>query len=315
MKKILLTGSAGFIFTNFLRYALEHNIYNIVGVDKLVEQHNVNNILAGQSLYIADIADAHIMDRIFKVEKPEIVIHAAAESNVDSSLSNALPFQRSNVLGTQVMVDMALKYNIERFIYISTDEVYGQLKSIMDASWIEDNSIPAPRNPYSISKYSGELIVKAAHDIHGLQYNITRCSNNYGKRQIFRNLVPKIITSILSDQPVPIHGSGTQYREWLYVEDNCSAVLKIIESAPPNETYNIGSGIEKSNIEMVLAISNIMGIEPNIKHVKDRASHDFRYSVDTSKIRALGWNPTHDFDSAIKETVEWYIENKHIYLV
>jgi dTDP-glucose 4,6-dehydratase len=314
MKKILLTGACGFIFSNFLRYALEHTDYEIVSVDRLVETYNFNNILKGQPLHIADIADHHVMDKIFRLEKPDIVIHSAAESNVDVSLRNALPFQHSNVLGTQVMVDMALKYGVERFVYISTDEVYGQLKSLLDASWTEEYC-PSPRNPYSASKYSGELIVRAAHEAHGLQYNITRCSNNYGPRQNPRNLVPKIITSNFANVPVPIHGTGQQHREWLYVEDNCTAVLKIIEAAPLNETYNIGSGIETSNMKMVDLISRKMNVSANVEHVKDRAAHDQRYSVDISKIEKLGWAPHTTFEKGLEQTINWYTENKHLYLV
>jgi dTDP-glucose 4,6-dehydratase len=316
MKKVLVSGSCGFIFSNFIRYVQNNPLYSdyeFVSVDKLVLPYNFKNILPNHQLYIGDIADQHFMDMVFKKEKPDIVINAAAESNVDESIKFAFSFVHSNVLGTQVMVDMSLKYGVERYVQVSTDECYGQLKHISDRSWTEE-SVSYPRNPYAASKYASELIVKAAHETHGLQYNITRCCNNFGSRQNPRNLVPKIITSILINKPIPIHGNGSQYREWLYVEDNCSAIMKIIMDAPLNETYNIGSGIEMSNLRMVENICKIMNVEKNIEFVQDRKGHDFRYSVDCTKLEKLGWRPKYKFDDGMKKTIEWYIENQHSYL-
>ena len=314
MKKILLTGSAGFIFSNFLRYTIDNNLnYDIVSIDKLVELCNFHNIVKNQPLHIGDIADAHFIDRVFRKEKPDIVIHGAAESNVDASIQNAMPFMHSNILGTQVMVDMSLKHGIEKFLFVSTDEVYGQHKTISAPGWKEDAPL-APRSPYSASKASGELIVKAAHETHGLPYLITRCCNNYGPRQKPRNLLPQIITSIWKKQPIPIHGNGQQRREWLYVEDNCTAILKILEMSPINETYNIGSGIEFSNIDMVDQVSKLMGVEKNIEFVSDRKGHDYRYSVDCSRLEKLGWKKKYSFDQALRKCVDWYVDNQDFYL-
>lgn len=314
-KKILVTGSAGFIFSNFIRKIEEYPEYDFVSIDKLVSPQNFLNIRANHTLHIGDIADSHFVDSIFQLEKPDIIINGAAESFVDASINNALPFIRSNVLGTQVMIDSSLKYGIEKFIQISTDEVFGQLKSKKDKSWTE-NSPLNPRNPYSASKAGAELIVKAAHETHGLQYLITRCSNNYGPMQQHRNLIPKVITSILTDQKIPIHGNGQNVREWIYVDDHCSAIMHLINKNKINDVYNIGSDYELSNLEVVDKICQIMGKGKElISYVKDRPGHDFRYSVDSSKLRKLGWKPQYDFDTGLEKCVKWYIDNKKYYLL
>jgi len=305
--KILLTGSCGFIFSNFiLKYFVNHEF---VSVDKLISPWNFTNILSNHRLHIGDIADEHFMDLVFKLEKPDIVIHGAAESFVDDSIRQARPFVHSNVLGTQTVVDMCLKYNVEKMIMISTDEVYGQLKQ-GEQSWTESSPI-GPRNPYSASKASSELIVKAAHETHGLPYIITRCCNNYGPRQPPRNLVPKVITCVLNKQSIPIHGNGKQIREWIYVEDHNSAVMHLVGNGEINNTYNIGSGIELTNLEMVKKICNILGRgEDLLSFVKDRPGHDQRYSVDCAKIKKIGWDLEYTFDKGLEKTVQWYVDNQ-----
>src|SRR5574343_384425 len=318
MKKILVTGSAGFIFSNFMRKALSEfsSNYEFISVDKVLASYNYPNVKLNQDhkFYMGDIADEQFMNNIFALECPDIVIHGAAESFVDSSITSAGPFIHSNVVGTQVLVDMAVKYGIERFVYISTDEVYGQLLSLQDSSWTEEASIN-PRNPYSASKAAGELIVKAANQTHGLQYNITRCCNNFDPRQPPRNLVPKIITCCLTNQKIPIHGTGKQFREWIYVEDHCSAIMTIVNRAPLNETYNIGTGKELTNLEMVKKISQALKMEENILFVKDRLGHDFRYSVNCDKIIKLGWTPQFVFEEGLEKSINWYMANKDIYLL
>jgi len=312
MKKILVTGSCGFIFSNFMRKVKREKLpYEFVSVDKVLAHYNRYNVELNKdhTFYMGDIADTIFMDNVFSIEKPDIVIHGAAESFVDDSIRSAEPFIHSNVVGTQVMVDMAIKHGIERFLYVSTDEVYGQL-NVGDQSWTEQ-SLVKPRNPYSASKAAGELLVHAANQTHGLKYNITRCCNNYGPSQPPRNLMPKVITSILNDKPIPIHGQGKQFREWIYVDDHCSAIMKIVESAPLNETYNIGSGIEFTNMQVVKKIAKILGKESApIEFIKDRAGHDFRYSVDCSKIKQLGWNTQYTFDHGLEKCVDWYLNNK-----
>lgn len=315
MKKILVTGSCGFIFSNFMRhYADDTSKYQFVSVDKIIAPYNLSNIYntPNHKFYMGDIADEQFMNNVFLLEKPDLIIHGAAESFVDDSIASAKPFIHSNVVGTQVMVDLSLKYNVDKFVYISTDEVYGQLK-VGDTSWTENNPIN-PRNPYSASKAAGELIVKAAGETHGLTYNITRCSNNYGPRQPPRNLIPKVITCLLYNKAIPIHGSGKQYREWLYVKDHCQAVMKVLENGKNNEIYNIGSGLELSNLEVVSKISEIMNISPKIDFIKDRPGHDFRYSVNCDKIKELGWKPMfNNFEAVMKTTINWYKDNAGVY--
>jgi len=314
-KKVLVTGSCGFIFSNFIfRNVHEQSEYNFASVDKLIAAYNFNNICKQPShnFYMGDIADEKFMDNVFLLEKPDYVIHGAAESFVDDSIASAKPFIHSNVMGTQNIVDLSVKYGIDKFIYISTDEVYGHLK-LGDASWTEE-SVTLPRNPYSASKLAGELIVRSAGETHDLNYNITRCSNNYGARQPPRNLIPKIITCLLNDREIPIHGSGEQMREWIFVTDHNDAIMTVLKKGINKEIYNIGSGFELSNLDVIKYISNIMGISPKIKHIKDRAGHDFRYSVNCDKIKALGWQPKiNDFSQGLEMTIKWYMENKDFY--
>lgn len=316
MKTLLVTGVCGFIFSNFIRKAyIEKWPYRIVGVDKVVQPHNLKNINLDLNpcFYMGDIADKHFMENVFRIQEPDYVINGAAESFVDHSIASAIPFVHSNILGTQVMVDLSVKYGVEKFIQISTDEVYGQLKSKEDSPWTEEMCI-APRNPYSATKGAAELLVKAAIETHKLPAMITRCSNNYGGRQPVRNLIPVIIDSLMNDREIPIHGSGENLREWIFVEDHNAAVMTVLEKGTLGETYNIGSGIEKTNIEVVDEISRLMKTTAIVKHVEDRKGHDFRYSVDCSKIKKLGWSPKVSFDEGIQKTINWYTANPNFYL-
>lgn len=309
-KHILVTGSAGFIFSNFMRKVMRDKVpYTFASVDKVIAPYNRYNIARNRdhNFYLGDIADEQFMDTVFAIERPDIVIHGAAESFVDASITSAQPFIHSNVVGTQVMIDMAVKHEVDRFIYVSTDEVYGQLGAY-EQSWTE-SAMRKPRNPYSASKAAGEILVYAANQTHNLQYNITRCCNNYGPSQPPRNLVPKIISSLLNNQPIPIHGTGTNIREWIYADDHCSAIMKIVRDAPPNEIYNIGSGVELTNVEIVHKISHIMNKKSVLNFVVDRKGHDYRYSVDCSKLKKLGWQPDFDFDSGMQKCVQWYLDN------
>lgn len=313
--KILVTGSCGFIFSNFMRLAQiaqrDKHEYTFVGVDKITRTKAIKNIYEhrNQKFYLADVSDKHAIDRIFRLEKPKIVIHGAAESHVDDSISDAHPFIKSNVLGTQVIVDACIKYSINRLIYASTDEVYGQLNSELDKPW-KEGSLLFPRNPYSASKAAGELIIKAAHETHGLNYNITRSCNNFGPRQQLKNLAPKVIKCIVDESPIPVYGQGAQIREWIHVSDNCRAVLDIIKG-PPNEIYNVSAGYEISNIELVNMICNIIGKGHDlITFVEDRPGHDFRYAIDSSKLHDIGWSPTLKFRDALEHTCSWYLKNK-----
>jgi len=313
--KILLTGSCGFIFSNFVRYILhEHSKkYSIVSIDKITNPNTLNAIYVnkGHQLYIGDVADDHFVNLVFEIERPDIVIHGAAESFVDKSIKEPQAFIHSNVLGTQVIIDAYLKWNVKRLVYISTDEIYGALQNENDPSWTEESPM-SPRNAYSASKACGELLVKAAHNTHGLQYNITRSCNNFGPRQPRRNLIPVIIGNILDGLPVPIYGDGMHIRDWIYVLDNCSAILKIIEEGKPNEIYNISAGQEFTNIEIFHEICNALGTGHNLlTHVEDRKGHDRRYSITNNKIKSLGWEPKYKpLKDMLKFTCSWYCNNK-----
>ena len=312
MKKILVTGSGGFIFSNFIRKCLFDKLpYKFVSVDYCKVPNVLNNIYAnkGHTFYVANVADRHAMDVIFQIEQPDYVIHAAAESFVDASIQDASAFITSNVLGTQVIVDLCLKWKVQKLLYVSTDEVYGHLTSELQTSWTEMSNLN-PRNPYSASKAAGELLVQAAHHTHGLPYLITRSCNNFGPRQQSRNFIPKIIKSILENTPMPIFGQGMQMREWIYVEDNCEATLTVLEKGQLNSIYNISTGYELSNIEMFQKICNIMGTGHNLaKFVTDRPGHDFRYSINPSLIKDLGWKPKYKLQEGLYKCIEWYKNN------
>src|SRR5574338_190801 len=281
MKKVLLTGTCGFIFSNFIRRAIhEKQPYNFVSVDKVSGNANALYFHKNHTFHLADIRDQHIIDKIFQFEQPDIVIHGAAESFVDYSLSDPNSFVTSNVLGTQVVVNACGKHGVERLIYISTDEVYGQLTGESDPAWTEDAPLD-PRNPYSASKAAGELMVKAAHQSYGLIYNITRSSNNYGPRQTPEKLIPKAIKCVVEGQKIPIYGKGLLIRDWTHVFDNCDALVTVLNSGKPNEVYNISANQEFPNIEVIQKICNAMGKGHDlISFIEDpRKGHDFRYSI------------------------------------
>lgn len=314
MKKVLITGTCGFIFSNFIRRVVKYDKqpYEFVSIDKVAGNANTVYANKNHAFHIADLRDQHIVDKIFQFEQPDIVIHGAAESFVDYSLWDPNSFVTSNVLGTQVVINACVRHNVERLIYISTDEVYGQLTSESDPAWKEDAPLD-PRNPYSASKAAGELMVKAAHQSHGLIYNITRSSNNYGPRQTSEKLIPKAIKCIMENKQIPIYGQGLQIRDWTHVYDNCDAIVTVLNNGKPNEIYNISANQEYPNIEVIQKICNAMGGGHElITFIEDpRKGHDFRYSVDSSKIKELGWKPTYKFKEGIVETVEWYKLNQY----
>lgn len=288
--------------------------YTFVSIDQVLDRYNLPNIAINQDhrFFMGDIADEHFVRNVFELTRPHYVLHLAAQSFVDASITSAGPFIHSNVAGTQVMVDMSIKYGIEKFIYCSTDEVYGHLPHISSSSWTEEN-VPRPRNPYSASKYAGETILYAANQTHGLNFNITRCCNNVGNGQPPRNLVPKIITCLLNNQPIPIHGNGGNIREWIDANDHGSALMTILEKGYLNQIYNIGSGIELTNLEMVELIAKKLKKIPEIKWMPDRKGHDFRYSVNCEKIKALGWCTQFTLDQTLDYAIEWYIAHQDRY--
>lgn len=311
-KKVLCTGTCGFIFSNFIRRAIYEKLnYSFVSIDR-VNFGDSNPIYwnRNHTFHIGDIRDQHIVDTIFKFERPDVVIHGAAETHVDNSLSDANSFVTSNVLGTQVLINASLKFDVEKFIYISTDEVYGHLENESAPSWKEEAPLN-PRNPYSSTKVAGELLVKAAHNSHGLNYNITRSANNYGPRQTPDKLIPKVIKNIKAGLPIPVYGQGLQVRDWTHVYDNCAGIITVLEKGEPNEVYNISANQEFSNIEVVQHICNVMKAGHDlITFVKDRPGHDFRYSIDSSKLKKLGWLPGIKFKDGIIDTVDWFTNNQ-----
>lgn len=309
---LLITGTGGFIFGNFIRQAIyTKQNYNLTSLDKIRKTHTLHNIFINKNhqFYPCDITDPHFVNVVFEVAKPDVVVHGAAMTHVDDSISNGYDFVKNNVLGTQVIIDACIKWNVNKLIYISSDEVYGHLNET-DSAWTED-SPTNPRNPYSASKLSGELLVKAAHETHGLNYIITRASNNYGPWQDTSKLIPKVIKCIINNDPIPIYGQGMQMREWTHVFDNCSALFKIINDGDINTIYNISSGQEFRNIEVVQQIANIIGKGHDlITFVDDRPGHDFRYSINCDKLKNIGWNPLFKFKDGLEQTVNWYLANK-----
>lgn len=314
MKKVLITGTCGFILSNFIRKAFYEKMpYKFVSVDRVsYESKNAFYFNKSHKFHIADIRDAHVINTIFEYEKPDIVIHAAAEASVDRSLSDPNSFITSNVLGTQIIANACIKHNVKKLIYTSTDEVYGQL-GIDDEPWTEESPLN-PRNPYAASKAAGELVLQAAATSHGLIYNITRSSNNYGPRQTDDKLIPRVIQSILNNKPIPVHGDGSQIREWTHVFDNCSALFTLLESGENNAIYNVGNNQEFSNLEIVNKICNIIGKGHDlITFVEDPRGNaqDSRYSVNSNKLKKIGWNPKHKISTSLDEhCVQWYLNNQ-----
>jgi dTDP-glucose 4,6-dehydratase len=306
--KILITGSCGFIFSNFIIYALQKTDWEIVSIDKLTYAGSLLNVpqVKRHKLYIGDICDSHFIDKVFGIENPDIVIHGAAESHVDNSIANSTAFMKTNVIGTQVIFDTALKYNIKKVINVATDEVYGSIEK----GSADENYQLNPQNPYSVSKTAADMLGKAYYNTHKLPIITIRPSNNFGPRQHTEKFVPKIITNILLNKKVPLYGNGTNKRQWLYVLDHFEAIKTIIEKGIIGETYNIGTENERKNIEVIDTIFEVMGADKKlVELVQDRPGHDLRYSVDYSKLMSLGWSPQFGFKEAIIHTIGWYKAN------
>lgn len=307
-KTVLITGTLGFIFSNFVRKVVpNYPEYRFVGVDKAVFPYNLENSYKhhNYTFYLADISDKHTMNRIFDIEKPDFVIGGAAESFVDAAITNIDPFLHTNIIGTQSVIDCCLSHNVERYIHISTDEVYGQKMQIDGEGWKERDNLLS-RNPYACSKSAAELIVLAAHHTHGLQYNITRSCNVYGPRQKRENLIPMIINNLMDKRAITIHGNGLNFRQYIYVDDKIDAIMKILQCGKVNEVYNIGDNNIHRNIELVHYIAKIMKIPENVEYIKDRKAHDFGYKVDFTKLKDLGWTAKMDFNSGMLNTILHY---------
>ena len=315
MKKILVTGGAGFIGSNFVRMVLsEHPDCFVVNLDKLSYAGNLEN-LAGllespnHKFVKGDICDGALIEKIIEQNQIDTIINLAAESHVDRSINEPKVFIETNVTGTLTLLEAARDRKLERFIQISTDEVYGALGP--QGKFTEQTPL-APNSPYSASKAAADLLVKAFGHTWGVRYNITRCSNNYGPYQFPEKLIPLMINNALNEKELPVYGDGLYVRDWLYVYDHCTAIWQVLTKAPPGEIYNIGGCKEKTNLEVIGLILNRLGKPKSlIKHITDRPGHDRRYAIDASKITGeLGWKPSVSFEEGINKTIDWYLQNK-----
>jgi dTDP-glucose 4,6-dehydratase len=314
--RVLVTGGAGFIGSNFVNYLLkdESREIQLVNLDKLTYAGNMENLADLEEgvkyrFVRGDIADAGIVDEVFEDHKPDILVHFAAESHVDRSIEDASPFITTNVLGTQILLDASLKYGLERFVHVSTDEVYGTLDED-DPAFTEETPL-APNSPYSASKAGSDLLVRASCETFGLNAVITRCSNNYGPFQFPEKLIPLMIRNALANEPLPVYGDGSNIRDWIFVEDHCQALALLMEGGGKGEVYNIGGNSEHRNLDVVKAILRILGKpESLIRFVQDRLGHDFRYAIDSTKMKEeLDWEPSVDFERGLESTIQWYLDN------
>jgi dTDP-glucose 4,6-dehydratase len=312
--RILVTGGCGFIGSNFIRLTLQQRPdITVLNLDALTYAGNLANladVLADpRHVFVrGDIADRELVRRIF-CEGVHSVFHLAAESHVDRSIYDATPFVRTNVLGTQVLLDAAREFGVERFIHVSTDEVYGSLGPT--GAFTESTPL-APNSPYAASKAAADLLVRSYVHTFGLPAIITRCSNNYGPYQFPEKFIPLAITQLLDDQPVPLYGDGQQVRDWIHVHDHCQALWRVWEAGRIGEVYNIGGRCEKTNLEIALLLCRELGKPTSlIRFVADRPGHDRRYAMDVSKIEGeLGWRATIPFEQGLRQTIAWYQEHR-----
>jgi len=313
--KVLITGAAGFIGSNFVRYAMkEHADWEVAVVDKLTYAGNLANLedVARDSrfrFHRADICDAGAIGRIFTEEKPDAVINFAAETHVDRSIDDPSLFLRTNILGTQTLMDAARKLGVARYLQISTDEVYG---SLGPTGRFSENSPLQPNSPYAASKTAADLLARAYFKTYGLPTLVTRCSNNYGPYQFPEKLIPFFVTLLHEGKQVPVYGDGMNVRDWIHVDDHSRAVLAVLLRGKPGQVYNVGGGNERTNIEITKLLIAAMGRDASsMKFVPDRPGHDRRYAIDDAKIRAeLGVSPQVPFKEGLEATVRWYLDNE-----
>lgn len=314
MKRILCTGCAGFIGSNFIRLLLrERPNYQIINLDKLTYAGNLRSLSdvldhPNHEFVHGDIADADLVEKIFQ-SGVDAVVNFAAESHVDRSIEDPDVFIRTNINGVHVLLEAARRHQIQKFLQISTDEVYGELGET--GFFTEDTPIN-PSSPYSSSKASADLLVQAWHRTFGLPVNITRCSNNYGPYQFPEKLIPVLVSKALNNENIPIYGDGSNIRDWIHVEDHNTAALAVLENGQSGHVYNIGSHNEQSNLNLAKMLLNILG-KPHslLTFVKDRPGHDWRYAIDPKKLQTeLGWNPKYSLEKGLKQTIAWYQENQ-----
>ncbi|WP_071393488.1 dTDP-glucose 4,6-dehydratase [Bacillus tuaregi] len=313
--KLLVTGGAGFIGSNFVRYMVnkypEYTIYNL---DLLTYAGNLENLkdienAPNYKFVKGDIADRSFVQDLFEKEKFDYVLNFAAESHVDRSITNPEIFVQTNIQGTLALLDAAKAIGVKKYLQVSTDEVYGTLGEI---GYFTEETPLAPNSPYSASKTGADLLVRAYNETYGLPVNITRCSNNYGPYHFPEKLIPLMIINALHDKELPIYGDGLNVRDWLHVEDHCQAIDLVLHKGRDGEVYNVGGNNERTNIDIVKTIlKQLDKPESLIKFVKDRPGHDRRYAIDATKLRTeLGWEPKYTFETGIKQTIEWYLNNQ-----
>lgn len=313
--KILVTGGAGFIGSNFVNYMVRtYPNYNIINLDALTYAGNLENLKESEGkenyrFVKGDITDRDLVNSLFETENLDVVVNFAAESHVDRSITNPDIFITTNIQGTQVLLDAARKHEVKKYIQVSTDEVYGSLGA--DGYFTETTPLD-PNSPYSASKAGADMLVKAYHETYGLPTNITRCSNNYGPFHFPEKLIPLMIINALNDKPLPVYGDGLNVRDWLHVEDHCRAIDLVLHKGKVGEVYNVGGHNEKTNVEVVKEIlKQLDKPETLIKYVEDRLGHDRRYAIDPTKLQSeLGWEPIYNFETGLKDTVQWYLDNK-----
>ena len=316
--KILVTGAAGFIGSNFVYYELDkHPEDQIVALDLLTYAGNLKNLDGCKDnpnfkFVKMDIRERENINKLFEEEKFDIVVNFAAESHVDRSIEDPEVFLRTNIIGTEVLMDASLKYGVKRYHQVSTDEVYGDLPLEATDSFFTETTPLHTSSPYSASKASADLLVMAYHRTFGLNMSITRCSNNYGPYQFPEKLIPLMINNARHDKKLPVYGEGLNVRDWLHVYDHCAGIDLVMRNGRNGEVYNIGGHNERHNIEVVKTIIKALDkTEDLITYVTDRKGHDLRYAIDPTKIETeLGWKPKYNFETGIKETIEWYMNNQ-----
>ena len=316
--KVLVTGGAGFIASNFMYYMVnKYPDYNFVNLDALTYAGNYNNVklLEGKKNYKfvkGDITDREFIDKLFEEEKFDWVVNFAAESHVDNSIKNPGVFLTTNILGTQVLMDASRKYGVKRYHQVSTDEVYGDLPLDRPDLLFTEQTPLHTSSPYSSSKAGADLLVGAYHRTYGLPITISRCSNNYGPYQFPEKLIPVVISKALNDEPIPVYGKGENVRDWIHVIDHNIGVDMILHKGKVGEVYNLGGHSERTNLDVVKTILKQLGKpESLITYVTDRPGHDLRYAIDSSKAeKELGWDRTYTFETGIKETIDWYLNNQ-----
>ena len=313
MQTVLITGGAGFIGSNFTRMMSQKPEFRCVVLDQLTyagHLSTIEDVLSDSCIFVkGDIADSTLVQRLFEQYAFDYVINFAAESHVDRSIEDPGVFIRSNVLGVQVLLDACRQYCVTKYLQVSTDEVYG---SLSDTGLFTEEMPLDPSSPYSASKSSADMLVQAWHRTYGLSVNITRCSNNYGPYQFPEKLIPVIITRALANQSIPVYGTGMNVRDWIHVEDHCTALFEVLMRGQSGRVYNIGGRSERSNLEVVRTVLQIVGqSESLITFVEDRKGHDWRYAIDNSRIQLeLGWEPNHSFEQGLVDTVQWYLDNQ-----